>query len=297
MFTQFDIIVSFITLLFLTMGFFKGAIRSILGLGKWYGAGVLTLLLYPQARELVSQYIQPGMIVNGVAVILTYIVALIALSIIIGIFVAALGGTVGGAGDKVLGAAVGITIGVIIASTAHYFVRSFGGGVDPSWLKSGATYEITSNGADKLQGYFKDVVNKMGVDMGMAASIDPTGGIVDKIKDFQSSTGSTVDLDKLKEAVRLMKEEGMAPDQIKDMINIQDYMSVSDTGNGSVNSDQAIKGITDIMKGDASGLSKINSSIGGKSGGGTGVVDDDYYGNLRTYKGPGSSSGSSTGDE
>ncbi len=226
MFTQFDIIVSFIILLFMTFGLFKGAIRSILGLGKWYGSGVLTILFYPQVRDVVAQYIQPGMIVNGVAVFVTYIVALIALSIVIGIFVAALGGTVGGPGDRLLGAAVGVTIGAIIASTGHYFIRSFNGGTDPDLLKKGSTYELTSKGADKLQEYFKDIVSKMGSDMGMMKSMDPSGGLADKIKQFQTSTGSQIDFDKLKEAVRLMKEEGMEPSQIKDMINIQDYMAL-----------------------------------------------------------------------
>ena len=152
--------------------------------------------------------------------------SMVILSILIGIFVAALGGPVGGAGDKLMGAVVGVTIGLIISSTAHYFIRSFAGNADPSWLKAGSTYKITSKGADKLQGYFKDVVNKMGTDMGIAKSIDPTGAIANKIKEFERSTGSQVDYNKLKEAVRLMKQEGMSPNQIKDMINIQDYMEI-----------------------------------------------------------------------
>lgn len=224
MFTQFDALVSVIAFIFMTFGIFKGAIKSILGLAKWYGAGVLTLLFYPKASELVAAYLQPGMIANGIAVFSTYIAALVILSIIIGIFVAALGSTVGGPSDRLLGAMVGISIGFIIGSTAHYFVRSFAGGTDPQWLQDGKTYKFTSVGADKLQGYFKDVVKNMGSDMGVVKDMDPTGGIADKIKKFQDSTGSQVDMEKLKEAIRIMKEEGLSPEQIKDLINIQDYL-------------------------------------------------------------------------
>jgi uncharacterized membrane protein required for colicin V production len=243
MFTQFDIIVSFITLLFATMGLFKGAIKSILGLGKWYGAGVFTLLLYPKVSEVVGQYMQPGMVANGIAVFLTYVTTLIILSILIGIFVAALGGTVGGAGDKLMGAVVGVTIGLIIASTAHYFIRSFGGGADPSWLKKGTTYEVTSKGADRLQDYFKDVVNKMGTDMGILKSVDPTGALANKIKEFERKTNLAVDYDKLKQAVQMMKEQGMSPEQIKDMIDIQDYMSLPQQVDGGT-----LEGVVDQAK-------------------------------------------------
>jgi membrane protein required for colicin V production len=225
--SQFDIIVYVSALIFLTLGFFKGAIRSILGLAKWYGAGVVTVLFYPQIRELVDAQIGAGMVANGVAIIGTYIVALVALSILISIFLTALGSTVGGGSDRIMGAMVGITIAAIIVSTGHYFLRSFNGGADPDWLRGGKTYSLTNQGANILQSYFKDVVKGMGVDLGLAKNMDPTGDIANKIKEFQNETGSDIDYAKLKDAIRMMKEDGMAPDQIKDLINIQDYMAVS----------------------------------------------------------------------
>lgn len=248
MFTQFDALVSVVAFIFMTLGLFKGAIKSILGLAKWYGAGVLTLLFYPKASELVASYMQPGMVANGIAVFITYIAALILLSIIIGIFVAALGSTVGGPGDRLMGAIVGITIGVIVASTAHYFVRSFAGGTDPDWMKEGKTYEVTSVGADKLQEYFKDVVKNMGVDMGVVKDLDPSGQLADKIKAFQESTGGEIDMAKLKEAIRMMKENGFEPNQIKDMINIQDYMAVPQQSGNAVTG-QATKEAKQIIDG------------------------------------------------
>lgn len=225
--SQFDIIVYVSALIFLTLGFFKGAIRSILGLAKWYGAGVVTVMFYPQIRELVEAQVGSGMVANGVAIIGTYIVALVALSILISIFLTALGSTVGGGSDRIMGAMVGISIAAIIVSTGHYFLRSFNGGTDPDWLKGGKTYSLTNQGANILQTYFKDVVKGMGVDLGLAKNMDPTGDIANKIKEFQSETGSEIDYTKLKDAIRMMKEDGMSPDQIKDMINIQDYMAVS----------------------------------------------------------------------
>lgn len=225
--SQFDIIVYVSALIFLTLGFFKGAIKSILGLAKWYGAGIFTVMFYPHIRELVEAQVGAGMAANGVSIIGTYIVALVALSILIGIFLTALGSTVGGGSDRIMGAMVGMTIAAIIVSTGHYFLRSFNGGNDPDWLRGGKTYALTSQGADILQGYFKDVVKGMGVDLGLAKNIDPTGDIANKIKEFQNETGSDIDYAKLKDAVRMMKEDGMSPDQIKDMINVQDYMAVS----------------------------------------------------------------------
>ncbi len=224
MLTQFDIIVCVITLLYVTWGFFKGAIKSILGLGKWYGAGVLTLILYPKIKTLLAAQLPDGMVLNAVAMIATYVAVLVLLSIIVSILVSALGGTVGGPSDRILGAAVGLTIGIIIASTAHYFIRSFKGGKDPDWLQKGETYQITSQGADKLQGYFKNVVQNMGVDLGFVKNLDPTGSLASQIQGLQAN-GSVIDMDKLKDAVRMMKDEGMSPNQIKDMINVQDYMT------------------------------------------------------------------------
>jgi membrane protein required for colicin V production len=227
MLTQFDIVFCVAIFIFATLGLAKGAIKSILGLLKWYGAGVLTMMAYPYVNVLVAQYIKPGMIVNGVAIFFSYVAILILLSILISIFVAALGSTVGGGGDRILGAVVGASIAFILLSTIHYFIRSFSGSNDPDWLKSGKTYNITSQGADTLQKYFKDNAEKVGIDLGFISNFDISGSIANKVNSYQinaGGAGSQIDLVKLKEAIRMMKENGMSPEQIKGSINIQDYM-------------------------------------------------------------------------
>ena len=58
--TNFDIITIVVLLIFTTISFFKGGIGSILSLAKWYGAGVLSVMFYPEAKQVTEEALEIG---------------------------------------------------------------------------------------------------------------------------------------------------------------------------------------------------------------------------------------------
>jgi uncharacterized membrane protein required for colicin V production len=233
MFTQYDVIISVIILILVTVSFFSGGIRSILGMIKWYGAAFLTVAFYPYTKQIVEQVLQPSDVINGVAVVVVYIVAVILLAIINRILIAAMGDTVGGFFDKFIGAIVGFTIGYIIAATMHFALEISLKQDQPAWFKNGKLYEFTKFGSDILRSYLKDVVDEIEDDIGVETNIDQDVPerediIQDGLIDLKESVSDAINSDAVKEfslppseirrRARELKEEGYNADEIKEII-------------------------------------------------------------------------------
>ena len=232
MFTQYDVIISVIVLILITMSFFKGGIRSILGMVKWYGAAILTLIFYPYTKLMVEEFMQPSEIINGIAVFLVYVVAVVVLSIINRILIAAMGDSVGGFLDKLIGALVGFTIGYIIAATIHFSLAIAFKDNKPDWFKNGKLYVFTEHGSNIIAGYLKDAAEEMGQDFGSELPEGDTDsgkeavedgfedlqdGVRDKLKDIDNSKPQMNSI-QIRIRARELKEQGYTADEIKEII-------------------------------------------------------------------------------
>jgi membrane protein required for colicin V production len=215
MFTQFDIVVSIITLFFVVLGFFNGAVKTVFSIGKWVGAWYLTTRYYPEAREFVESFMQPGMVANAVAVGGLGIISLVGIAIAGSMISAAVAGTIGGSLDKVLGIALGVLEGFLIASIMHYCTILFKNGETPDWLAEGQTYRYTARGADMFDKLLKGKLDniKIAYDEGIA-------NFTDKIQNKDK-----YDMDALSSEIAKMSKSGASEKEITSKLNNEDFMN------------------------------------------------------------------------
>ncbi|MDX1950100.1 MAG: CvpA family protein [Rickettsiales bacterium] len=223
--TNFDLTVYVTLLMFLFIGFFKGGIRSVLSLVKWYGAFLLSIIFYDDAHKFALEMFSSEMVASIAAILGIYIASMIVLTILSSIIVAALGDNVDGLIDKALGLFMGVAVGYIIVSSVHFVVSSVYQGDEPKWLKEGQSYEITKVGADVLKGYFKDgtinISKDLGFDFGDRAS-EISGKVKEHTEQLKSgvsnATGSELDVNLIKDMARKLKDQGYSEQEVLDII-------------------------------------------------------------------------------
>lgn len=181
MYTQFDVVSLVTILVFMTICMFKGGIKSIIGVLKWYGAFFIALMFYPYTKEIVAGIMQPSPVINAIAVVIVYILAVIFLSLIGAVIVAAFGFGVESIPDRIFGSVVGFVMGYAIISMVHYGLETALTEEErPEWFKNAQTYEFTAFGARHLGGYLQGSMNSMKGDFGV--DITDENGKIDKKK-------------------------------------------------------------------------------------------------------------------
>ncbi|HCR85097.1 MAG TPA: hypothetical protein DIV86_00300 [Alphaproteobacteria bacterium] len=224
--TNFDIITIVVLLIFTTISFFKGGIGSILSLAKWYGAGVLSVMFYPEAKQVTEEALGSSIISSGVAIFGLYIVALIVLWLITKVILLALSAVVGGVTDRFAGLIIGFTIGLIIISSAHYTIRATNNNNDPDWLQEGKTFELTKFGADNLGKVFSGDFSKMIDDFGFKTSEKIKNEISkDELSEAKNVTDGLSDpaekdlnIEKVRKALEELKAEGLSKEKAKEAL-------------------------------------------------------------------------------
>jgi uncharacterized membrane protein required for colicin V production len=221
--TNFDIITIVTIFIFVTIGFFKGGIGSILSLLKWYGAGVASVLFYPVAKEFSEEILGKSVISSVVAVFCLYILALIILIIISKIISIALKSIIGGAVDRFAGLLIGLTIGFVIISSAHYIVTNTMK-EEPEWLANGKTYELTKFGADNIgkliNSDFSGMMSDFGLDLdsikekaaNMNSESAPLNGL--EPENLEEPTNN-LNVEKIRKALEELKAEGYGKEEAK----------------------------------------------------------------------------------
>lgn len=228
MFTQFDIIVSVITLFFVILGFFNGAIRTVFSFGKWVGAWYVTNLFHPQATEFVSQIVQPGLMVNIISTVGLFLISLVAIAIIGSLLSSTISGTIGGWLDKFLGISFGALQGFAVASIIHYCAVLFSSGKPPAWLIEGQTFEITQTGANYFDKILKNKMNDMNfaVDNAKNSVSNFTAQLGFNPADFvPKSQKENVDMGALGSKALELKSDGMKPAEIQKLIGQENFLN------------------------------------------------------------------------
>ncbi len=146
MFTEVDVFVCIVVLIFTFAGFFSGMLKTFLALFGWVGAAFSTLIFYPYATEHIGS---GSLMSNMFAVLLVFIVSFIVIMVFNAIILSALKGWSQGIMDRALGLIFGAVLGMAVVSTLHFGVMMVTE-EDPSWLQRGKTYEITKGGAHLL---------------------------------------------------------------------------------------------------------------------------------------------------
>lgn len=122
--TILDIVVLAVVAVSALSAFIRGGVREILGLGSWVGAAVVAFLAYPtlqpMARAAIAQQLAADVVAAGGA----FLLALIALKLIVGGIARMIEGSALGSLDKLLGLAFGVARGAAVVCVV-YLVASY----------------------------------------------------------------------------------------------------------------------------------------------------------------------------
>ncbi len=162
----FDLCVLVVVGLSALLSFFRGFVREVLSLGAWLGAGVITLYSFPAVSEWLTPQVKNPMIASGLASMGMFIISLVTLSILLGVFLKFLKpGSEVGFLDNFIGLFFGIARGVLVVSIAYFVMTIVINEKDmPEWLEGSLTRPYVAKSAGWVAaiapGYLDDIIGK-----------------------------------------------------------------------------------------------------------------------------------------
>jgi membrane protein required for colicin V production len=107
------------------IGYMRGLVREVLGVGAWVGAILLAFLLLPGMRRMFVNILQPAWLADVAALASVFIVTLIILKIIIALIARAVRASVLGGVDRALGIVFGLGRGAFVILIAYIAAGAF----------------------------------------------------------------------------------------------------------------------------------------------------------------------------
>ena len=150
--TLFDILVLAVVGLSALAALMRGAVREVLALVSWAGAGLAAFLFWPVVARLVRPVVASDGLANGVAAAGIFVVALIALKLLSGMVAGSIDGTALGTIDKLLGLAFGAARGVVVVCAA-YLIGSLliKPELQPAWIRDAYLIGPIREGALRIE--------------------------------------------------------------------------------------------------------------------------------------------------
>jgi membrane protein required for colicin V production len=167
MLTDYDVGIAVIVLITTALAFLHGAMRQILSLTGYVGAGLITWALFPTMKEYLKDVFSDPLVSSAAAVIPVFIIALLFVSMLNTMIMDNLRDFKGGGVDRSLGLIIGLGKGLLIVSVVHIVIASVYkkiGEDEPKWLTEGRTYGITKAGADLIVAETKKYLKKQDKD-------------------------------------------------------------------------------------------------------------------------------------
>ena len=148
----FDLGVLIIVGLSALLSFYRGFLREVMSLGSWIGASVIALYAFPSVSEWIKPQVKSEMVASGLASMGVFMVALIMISIISGMFFKYLkpSGEIGFL-DNLVGLIFGVARGVLIIAIAYLVMdkiiteKNF-----PDWVKEAKTRTYAAQAASMV---------------------------------------------------------------------------------------------------------------------------------------------------
>lgn len=151
--TLFDIIVLVVVGLSALAAMMRGAVREILALVSWIGAAIVAFLALPFVGPLVRPVVAGDALADGVAAVITFLVALIAFKLLSGMVIRTVEGSAVNPLDKLLGLAFGVARGVFVLCAAYlagsYLIKP---DLQPEWVRTAYLIGPIQEGARRIEG-------------------------------------------------------------------------------------------------------------------------------------------------
>ncbi|MBQ9441014.1 MAG: CvpA family protein [Alphaproteobacteria bacterium] len=120
-----DILIASILALSVLIGFCRGAIKEIFTVLSWTGSILLTIILFPLSRNIISNFIQQPLLVDLIAYVLVFVLFLIVLSALTYLFSSIVKHSVLAIPNRICGILFGILRGILILAILDFGVGQY----------------------------------------------------------------------------------------------------------------------------------------------------------------------------
>ncbi|MFV2092959.1 MAG: CvpA family protein [Hyphomicrobiales bacterium] len=156
-FTALDVILIGIALLSAILAMFRGFTREVLPILSWVAAGGAALWAYPLMKDRVRELIQPEPLADGVLIAGTFIIVLIAVSLITVRITDLILDSQIGVIDRTLGFLFGLVRGIILVVVAFlFFSWLVPERQQPDWVRNAQTAPFMTSSGEVLLSYLPE---------------------------------------------------------------------------------------------------------------------------------------------
>lgn len=120
-----DILIASVLIISVLIGFFRGAIKEILTVVSWIGAILLTILLFPLGKNIISNFVQQPLLVDLITYIIVFVVFLVVLSAFTYLFSSIVKNSALAIPNKLCGALFGILRGILILAILDFGISQY----------------------------------------------------------------------------------------------------------------------------------------------------------------------------
>jgi membrane protein required for colicin V production len=149
--TAFDVATILVVGLSVLVAYLRGAIREMLAIGSWLGAGVAAYYAFPYARELARRTMETDWLADAVALCVVFVVPLIAFKVAAAALTDRLPGGHLQTVDRIAGVVFGIVRGAVIICAAYLALTFLVGREEqPEWIREALVLPYVEDGAALL---------------------------------------------------------------------------------------------------------------------------------------------------
>jgi membrane protein required for colicin V production len=149
--TAFDVAVLLVVGLSVLVAWLRGAIREMLTIATWIGAGVVAYYGFPYARELARRTMETEWLADAIALCVVFVVPLIGFKVAAAVLTDHIPGGHVETLDRIVGAAFGVARGALVVCLAYLGLTILVAPEDhPDWIKNAIVLPYVEDGAALL---------------------------------------------------------------------------------------------------------------------------------------------------
>jgi membrane protein required for colicin V production len=149
--TAFDVAVLLVVGLSVLVAYLRGAIRELLTLATWLGAGVVAFYGFPYARELARRTMETEWLADAVALCVAFVVPLIGFKVAAAVLADHIPGGQVETVDRIAGAVFGFARGALVVCLAYLGLTILVAPEDhPDWIRNAIVLPYVEDGAALL---------------------------------------------------------------------------------------------------------------------------------------------------